>query len=95
MAQPEINKLFSNSYAEAREKFLDVASLRGLTVDSYELPLSGADGETLATDIVMDGPANASNLLLVISGCHGVEGYCGSAIQTGLLGLALIPPPNL
>ncbi|CAG4917036.1 M14 family metallopeptidase [Paraburkholderia saeva] len=91
MAQPEINKLFSNSYAEAREKFLDVASRRGLAVDSYTLPLSGADGETLATDVVLDGPVGASNLLLVISGCHGVEGYCGSAIQTGLLELALDP----
>jgi Protein of unknown function (DUF2817) len=91
VAQPEINKLFSRCYAEARDKFLGAASRRGLTVDTYELPLRGADGETLATDVVLDGPAGASNLLLVISGCHGVEGYCGSAIQTGLLELAPDP----
>ncbi|WP_281278299.1 M14 family metallopeptidase [Paraburkholderia dinghuensis] len=88
MAQTEFKQLFSNSYAEAREKFLMAASRRGLSVDSYELPLRGADDETLATDVVLDGPADASNLLIVISGCHGVEGYCGSAIQTGLLELA-------
>ncbi|CAB3805479.1 hypothetical protein LMG28688_06185 [Paraburkholderia caffeinitolerans] len=87
MAQQNISKLFSSSYAEAREKFLGAASRRGLSVDSYELPLRGADGERLATDVVLDGPSDASNLLIVISGCHGVEGYCGSAIQTGLLEL--------
>jgi hypothetical protein len=86
-----INQLFSNSYAEARQKFLDAASRRGLTVDSYELPLRGANGETLATDVVLDGPKAASNLLIVISGCHGVEGYCGSAIQTGILELPSDP----
>ncbi|SAK82894.1 hypothetical protein AWB78_04062 [Caballeronia calidae] len=87
VAQTEINQLFSRSYAEAREKFLAAASRRGLAVDSYELPLRGADGETLATDVALDGSASASKLLVVISGCHGVEGYCGSAIQTGLLEL--------
>nr|WP_237179736.1 M14 family metallopeptidase [Paraburkholderia sacchari] len=83
--------MFSRNYAEAREKFLGAAARRGLTVDSHELPLRGADGETLATDVVLDGPQDASNLLLVISGCHGVEGYCGSAIQTGLLELEPAP----
>lgn len=92
MKQPEINRLFSSSYAEARDKFLGAASRRGLCVDSYELPMRGVEGETLATDVVLDGPAGASNLLLVISGVHGVEGYCGSAIQTGLLELG--PDPS-
>ncbi|CAG9183104.1 hypothetical protein LMG23992_04896 [Cupriavidus laharis] len=83
----EIRSLFSRSYAEARDKFLRAAAHRHLAVDSFELPIGGADGETLATDVVLDGPADARNLLVVISGVHGVEGYCGSAIQTGLLGL--------
>lgn len=91
MKQPDINQLFSSSYAEARDKFLDAASRRGLSVDSYELPTRGVDGETLATDVVLDGPPGASNLLIVASGVHGVEGYCGSAIQTGLLELASAP----
>jgi len=91
VTQQTINKLFSNSYAEAREKFLAAAAAKGLSVDSYELPLRGTDGETLATDVVLDGPNGASNLLIVISGCHGVEGYCGSAIQTGLLEVAPDP----
>ena len=47
--------------------------------------MSGAEGETLAIDVVLDGPADASRMLVVISGVHGVEGFCGSAIQIGLL----------
>ena len=54
-------------------------------VDSHLLPVAGAQGETLATDVVLDGPADASRMLVVISGVHGVEGFCGSAIQTGML----------
>jgi hypothetical protein len=83
----DLRSLFSRSYAEARDKFLGAAARRRLAVDTFELPMPGADGETLATDVVLDGPADARNLLIVISGVHGVEGYCGSAIQTGLLGL--------
>jgi hypothetical protein len=87
--------LFSASYAEARTSFLAAAANRGLSVDSWILPLEGAEGETLATDVVLDGPANASRMLVVISGVHGVEGFCGSAIQTGMLRLAASDRPAL
>jgi hypothetical protein len=87
MRAARIIDLFSASYAEARAKFLATAARRGLAVDSHALGLQGIDGETLATDVVLDGRADAANLLVVISGVHGVEGYCGSAIQTGMLGL--------
>jgi len=79
--------LFSNSYARARARFLDAAGRRGLTVESTPLDLPGVDGESLAVDVVRDGPADAARLLIVISGVHGVEGYCGSAVQNGLLEL--------
>jgi Protein of unknown function (DUF2817) len=78
--------LFSPTYAIARGKFLRAASARGLAVDSHVLGLPSAEGETLAIDVVLDGPADASKMLIVLSGVHGVEGFCGSAIQTGLLG---------
>lgn len=77
--------LFSPTYAIARRKFLEAASARRLAVDSQVLNLRGAEGETLAIDVVLDGPADASKMLIVLSGVHGVEGFCGSAIQTGLL----------
>lgn len=80
-----IDGLFSQSYAEARGKFLAAATAKGLPVDSYELGLKGAQNETLATDVVFDGPRDASKLLIVLSGVHGVEGFPGSAVQTGAL----------
>ncbi|ABF12618.1 MULTISPECIES: M14 family metallopeptidase [Cupriavidus] len=92
--QPEVRNLFSRTYAEARQKFLQAAASRGLDVESHELPLDGAHGETLATDVVRDGPLHASKLVIIISGVHGVEGYCGSAIQTGLLGLGPVAAPD-
>jgi predicted deacylase len=82
---------FSASYAEARSKFIAAATQRGLAIESELLALPGADGEALAMDVVRDGPADASRMLVVISGVHGVEGYCGSAIQTGLLAQGIRP----
>lgn len=84
---PSVPSLFSRNYAGARQGFLDAAADRGLAVDSYILDLPGSEGETLATDVVLDGPADAANLIITISGVHGVEGYPGSAIQRGLLAM--------
>jgi hypothetical protein len=47
--------------------------------------LRGFDGEMLAMDVARLGAADARSLLLVSSGCHGVEGFCGSAVQRALL----------
>jgi hypothetical protein len=77
--------LFSSTYATARAKFLSAARARGLVADRHVLGLLGAEGEMLAVDVVLDGPAGASKMLIVLSGVHGVEGFCGSAVQTGLL----------
>lgn len=76
---------FSQSYAEARSKFLAAAQGRGLEVHSHVHPLAGRDGEELALDVVRDGPADAERVLIVSSGCHGVEGFCGSGVQVALL----------
>ncbi|MDH5540390.1 MAG: M14 family metallopeptidase [Rhizobacter sp.] len=77
---------FSQSYAEARDKFRAAADARGLDVVPHVHPMLGRDGETLAMDLALDGPKDAAALLIVSSACHGVEGYCGSGIQIGLLG---------
>ncbi|TCK34821.1 uncharacterized protein DUF2817 [Paraburkholderia sp. BL8N3] len=77
---------FSASYREARERFLRLAAARSVTVDSRVLPrLTGLEGEPLATDVVRLGPAGARRLLVLTSGTHGVEGFCGSAAQLALL----------
>ncbi len=76
---------FSQSYAEAREKFLAAADAASLDVHSHAHPMLGRDGEALAMDIARLGPADAPAVLMLSSACHGVEGFCGSAIQCALL----------
>lgn len=72
---------FSESYAEAREKFLEGCMLRSLSIEHHIHPLIGRDGEQLAIDVARIGSMDATDLLVVSSGCHGIEGFCGSAIQ--------------
>lgn len=77
--------LFSPDHASARHRWLALAAARGLPVHSLEHPLRGPAGEVLAIDVVRDGPAQASKLLLTTSAVHGVEGHGGCGIQAGLL----------
>lgn len=76
---------FSQSYAEARGKFLAAAEAAGLDVRSHPHPMLGRDGEALGMDVARQGAADAGALLILTSACHGVEGFCGSAVQTALL----------
>lgn len=76
---------FSQTYRQARGKFLAAADAARLDVHSHQHPMLGRDGELLAMDVVRDGPADATALLIVTSACHGVEGFCGSGVQTTLL----------
>ena len=80
-----IQSAFSKSYAEARQKFLEAAQAAGLKVHSHYHPRPGRDGESLAMDVVREGPADAKDLLIISSACHGVEGYCGSGVQVNAL----------
>ena len=76
---------FSQSYAEARHKFLAAVEAAGLDVESHPHPMLGRDGEALAMDVALVGPKDAKALLIISSACHGVGGYCGSGVQTTLL----------
>jgi len=76
---------FSQTYAQARAKFLGAAEASRLDVESHPHPLLGREGEALAMDVVRDGPKDARSLLVISSACHGVEGFCGSGVQTTLL----------
>lgn len=80
-ADAGVDAAFSDSYAEARAKFLRAAARAGLKVDSHRHPKPGRDGEVLAMDVVLDGAPDAESLLILSSACHGVEGYCGSGVQ--------------
>jgi len=78
--------VFAQDYAEARAGFLAAAKARGLApVSALHPSRKGAKGEDLAMDSVLLGPADAAALLVVTSGTHGVEGFCGSGCQRALL----------
>jgi hypothetical protein len=81
----DLDRYFSRDYAEARQRFRDLAASRRLVVTSFDHPERGPDGGALATDVVRVGPADAETVLLLISGTHGVEGFCGSGCQIALL----------
>jgi hypothetical protein len=76
---------FSSTYNQARERFLEAAGRAGVAVESKPHPMTGRDGEMLAMDVARDGPPDAACLLVLTSGCHGVEGFCGSGVQVAAL----------
>ncbi|MDR5782003.1 M14 family metallopeptidase [Caballeronia sp. LZ065] len=78
--------MFSSTYREARQRFLDTAAERRLNVDTRVLEgVAGLEGELLATDVVRIGPRAARRMLVLTSATHGVEGFCGSGAQIALM----------
>ncbi len=79
-------QLFSETYDEARAKFLTALDAAGGTrLADFQNPGKGPAGEALFTDVARLGPADARKLLVLISGTHGIEGFCGSGCHTGWL----------
>ena len=77
---------FSESYAEARAKFCGAAATAGGALRSWLNPhVKGPNGELLFLDTARFGPADAANMLVLISSTHGVEGHCGSGAQIAWL----------
>ena len=79
--------VFSTSYAEAEQAFLGAVSALGLSARVTALPYegSGPSGESLATQQVWIGETDAPRVLVLLSAVHGIEGFCGSAIQQDLV----------
>lgn len=95
-AQPE--KHFPADYRSARQAFVAAVEEAELGVTSRVHPkMHGADGKPLFLDVAVAGERAAKRALLLISGTHGVEGYFGSGLQTGLLrgGLAARVPKGV
>lgn len=76
---------FSSDYMEARQKFLDAVLSVGASTDNFRNPNAGPAGDDLFTDVALLGPKDAETILVLGSGTHGVEGFAGSGVQTGLL----------
>jgi len=81
------SKIMTNlpHYPTQRARFLAAVKRQNGALTSYAHPLPGPQGEELFTDVAVIGDANASRLMLVISGTHGVEGYYGSDCQIAWL----------
>jgi Protein of unknown function (DUF2817) len=61
---------------------LENSSLYEIEKNQWTLPNSK---QNLSCDAIYIGSRNAKKTLVFISGTHGVEGYCGSAIQSFIL----------
>ena len=86
-----IPQYFSLTYPQARRKFLEAARAGGATIESHVNPnAKGTTGEDLVTDVARFGDMAAENLLIICSGTHGNEGYCGSGCQIGLIGEGIV-----
>jgi hypothetical protein len=71
----------SPSYTAARAAFIEGAESAGARLRSWVHPERGPEGEELAVDVAELGAADAPDVVMVVSATHGVEGYCGSALQ--------------
>lgn len=76
---------FSASYPEARDKFVAAARTAGAELERIANPNLGPDGGAISTDVAWIGPREAEAVLVMISGTHGVEGFCGSGAQVDWL----------
>ena len=88
---------FPSDYRQARHDFVHACEQAGIDVVARVHPsVAGRDGKPLFLDTAVIGPRNATKALLTISATHGVEGYFGSGVQTGLMreGLATRAPAD-
>jgi len=76
---------FTSTTVEADRTFERAARSVGLEVERHPYPVPGPDGEPLFTAVTRLGSATAPNVVLLLSGVHGVEGFAGSGLQCGLL----------
>lgn len=75
---------FSADYREAREKFLSsLPQARSFVLANFR----GPQNEELAVDAGWVGDPEAECVLVMISGTHGPEGFCGAGIQIDWLAL--------
>ena len=79
-------RFFSQSYAEARDKFFAATRVRGLgRRDPRPSAAPAATARCWRWTSPATGRATRKSLLVVSSACHGVEGFCGSGVQVALL----------
>ena len=86
---------FAPNYFSARDAFLALARERGAQTESHPLSARGPAGEALSIDTAYFGPREPRQLLAIVSGTHGVEGFAGSALQRRWLSEHAVPTIHL
>ncbi len=76
---------YLDDYQHARREFLAAATASGGMLRSIQHPLRDPEGERIYVDVAWLGRVTAPKVLMVVSGVHGIEGLCGSNVQTTLL----------
>lgn len=79
-------RFFSTDYEAARAAFLAACRTANVAVATFENPHARAPGGgRLFADVAWAGAPDAPNVVVTVSGTHGVEGFYGSGCQTGWL----------
>jgi predicted deacylase len=73
------------TYDECRARFRRACAAAGLPLVCHPIDALGPEGQTLTVDEAFVGPDDATRVVMVLSGVHGVEGFIGSALQCDLL----------
>ena len=71
---------FAADYQSARRRFLSASERAGAQLEHIKHPVRGPHGEPLYTDVALVGNLQPKQLLVLISGTHGVEGFAGYAL---------------
>jgi hypothetical protein len=79
----EITRFFPTSYWDARARFRAVCEHAGIRYQSLVNPSILFEGQPLTTEVAHIGAEDAAKMLILVSGIHGLEGFCGSGCQVG------------
>lgn len=79
----EYGNYFAHTYQKARHNFMACSNDLATMVKSWQHPLRGIANEKLYVDLAWFGDPAAKKVMVLVSGTHGIEGFCGSGIQVG------------
>jgi hypothetical protein len=79
-----VAEYFSQDYHSARGLFQHAAQSAGAALQTFELPgHRDPSNRPLSIDVGRIGAREPDRALVILSGTHGVEGFCGSGCQVG------------
>lgn len=77
--------VFSSDYWQARDRFRRATQSLNGVLETHPIQALGPQERSLSIDVARYGSKAPHSTLILSSGLHGVEGYCGSAIQIATL----------